>query len=99
MLYKPESEGIRKAKGRVMELLEICQQYQIPMFVSIAVDDDGNVTQYFNQMYSSKAHNILLSDDQIEKHVLVAGGFSVVPPRESLTLDMREMITDMGGID
>lgn len=99
MLYKPESEGISKAQEKVMELLEICQQYQIPMFVSIAADDDGNETQYFNQMYSSKAHNILLSDDQIEKHVLVAGGFSVVPPRESLTLDMGELITDMGGIN
>ena len=99
MLYRPENEGIKKAERKIMELLEICQQYQIPMFVSIAVNDDGNETQYFNQMYSAKAHNILLSDDQIEKHVLVAGGFSVVPPRESLTLDMGELITDMGGIN
>lgn len=99
MLYKPEKDGTKIAEEKIMELLEICQQYQIPMFVSIAADDDGNETQYFNQMYSAKANNILLSDDQIERHVLVAGGFSVVPPREALTLDMGELIAEMGGID
>lgn len=99
MLYNPENEGVKKAKDKIIELLEICQQYQIPMFVSIAADDDGNETTFFNQMYSARAHNILLSDDKIEKHVLVAGGFSAVPPREALTLDMGEIITDLGGIE
>ena len=99
MLYNPEKEGIKKAKEKAIELLEICQQYQIPMFVAMAEDDDGNETAFYNQMYSAKAHNILLSDDKIEKHVLIAGRFSAVPPLETLTLDMEELLTDLGGIE
>lgn len=99
MLYNPENEGVKKAKDKIIELLEICQQYQIPMFVAIAEDDDGNETKFYNQMYSARAHNILLTDDKIEKHVLIAGGFSAVPPRDALALDMGELLTDLGGIE
>lgn len=42
-------------------------------------------------MYSAKAHNIHLSNDLIEKHVLVANGFVPVPPREAVELNMENL--------
>ena len=46
-------------------------------------------------MHSAKAHNIHLSDDQISKHILIADGFSAVPPRESLEVEMDELLTGL----
>lgn len=99
MIYKPDNEGGNKAKVKVMELLEICQQYQIPMFTTLAISDNGLETEYFNQLYSAKAHNIFLGNDRIEKHVLIAGGFSAVPPREALELNMGSLMSELGGED
>ncbi|MCC2254576.1 hypothetical protein LKD70_09125 [Ruminococcus sp. CLA-AA-H200] len=75
------------------ELLLLCQKYRIPMFVTVVTDINNNgEPQYYNRMFSAKGHGISLSDDQIEKHVLVADGFKVVPPREHIELDMSEFL-------
>ncbi len=91
MTGEEKNEIIKK----IDELLELCQYRNVPMFVTVAMEDDGSTTTYYNRMHSAKSHNIHLSDDQISKHILIADGFSAVPPRESLEVEMDELLTGL----
>lgn len=73
-------------------LLKVCQQYQIPMFAAIAVENGNDGTKYNNIIYGAMAHNLYLADDHIERHALVANGFRVVPPRDEITFDMSDLL-------
>lgn len=86
-------ENVNAVKEKIDEVLELCQLYRIPMFVTIAEEDNADGTKYYNRMYSAKAHGIQLADDKIEKHVLIASGFSAVPPRDALELDMSAVLS------
>lgn len=77
---------------KLKELLEICQIHQIPMFATVAVENDDNHTVYDNITYSYPARNMELSDDQIIGHILISNGFHAVPPREDVTIDMSDII-------
>ncbi len=94
MNYSPQKSGLESVKKKVNELLELCQCNQIPMFVAIATGEKDGKTEYYNQMFGAKAHGISLNEDKIQKHILVSNGFSVVPPRDSLELDMSAVLTD-----
>ena len=89
MTMEEKNEIIKK----IDELLELCQYRNAPMFVTVAMDDDGNATTYHNRMYSAKAHNIKLSDDHIAKHMLIANGFAAVPPRENLEVEIGSILS------
>ncbi len=91
MTVEEKKEIIQK----VDELLELCQYRNAPMFVSVAMEDDGKTTLYHNRMHSAKAHNINLTDDQIVKHMLIADGFAAVPPRESFDVTMSDILTGL----
>lgn len=84
-------EEQKEITDKINELLELCQYRNAPMFVSVVLSDNGTLTEYHNRMYSAKAHNIHLSNDLIEKHVLVANGFVPVPPREAVELNMENL--------
>ncbi len=73
-------------------LLELCQIYHLPMFATVAVCNDDEKTEYKNIVYNPKSHAVNLTDDKIRKHILVSNGFDAVPARESLTLDMEEVL-------
>nr|WP_298060645.1 hypothetical protein [uncultured Blautia sp.] len=80
---------------KINELLELCQYRNTPMFVTVALSDDGKQTEYYSRMHSAKAHNINLSNDQIAKHILIANGFAAVPPRESMEIDTENLFRDL----
>lgn len=92
---KMKQEEKKEIMDKINELLELCQYRNAPMFVSVAMSDDGVQTEYYNRMHSAKAHNIRLSNDQIAKHILVANGFVAVPPRESVEIDTGELYRAM----
>lgn len=83
-------------KKEILEIIEqlqlACQQYRVPMFVSIVTGEVNGQTFYQNRMFSAMGHGINLSDDQIRKHILVADGFAVVPPRDHLELDIGSVM-------
>ena len=64
-------------------LLEICQIYNIPMYATVATKNTDEKTEYKSVILNPASHEIKLYDDQIRKNMLVANGFSVVPPREA----------------
>ena len=90
-----KQEELREITSKINELLELCQYRNVPMFVTIAVSDDGKKTEYYNRMHSAKAHNIKLSDDKISKHVLIANGFKAVPPREFVEIETSSLVCGM----
>ena len=53
-----KQEEKKEIMDKINELLELCQYRNAPMFVSVAMSDDGVQTEYYNRMHSAKAHNI-----------------------------------------
>ena len=90
-VFELSKSSQKELSGLMDKLLEFCQMNKVPMFCSVAVKNNEEVTEYMNTTYGSKSHIINLTDDQIRKHILVSNGFDAVPARESLTLDMEEV--------
>ena len=86
--YSLEKEVRKEIQKKITELLELCQIYKVPMYVSVAIENNESETKYKNTMYSAKVHDIRLRDDQIEKHILISNGFCAVPKRETVEIDM-----------
>lgn len=81
-----------EVERRLKSLLEICQIHHVPMFATVAVENTDTGTVYNNIVYGGKAHNINLNDDQIQRHILVANDFRVVPMRDAVEIDMNELV-------
>lgn len=77
---------------KMKELLRVCQILKIPMFACAAIENNKEGTVYNNITYGGLAHNVYLTDDQIQRHILVSNKFRVVPPRDEFTLDMTEVL-------
>ena len=78
-----ETEIIKK----VQELLRECNKEQIPVFISVAVKNDDEGTEYRNDMFASATNNIFLKDDFFPNFVNVTNGFRTVPPAKILEID------------
>lgn len=85
-----EQKAIVETKLR--ELLEICQVYEVPMFASVVTDNSEEETVYNNIVYGARVRGIILKNDQIQKHILIADGFDAVPKRENVTVDMKLLL-------
>lgn len=64
-------------ESRLKALLEICQIYHAPMYATVAIKNSEKDTIYNNIVYSATAHQIVLKNDRIRKHMLIAAGFPV----------------------
>lgn len=95
--FQIRDDVIHELKEKFRDIMEFCQMYKIPMFMSCCVEDGNDYTNYYNQMYSAKANNIHLYDDQIERHLLIANGFSAVPKREDIEIDMNMFMEEEYG--
>lgn len=60
-------------------LLEVCQICHAPMFAAIVDEYNGEHSICNNMVYSGQSHQIVLADDHIRKHILVAAGFEAIP--------------------
>lgn len=86
---KYAEEDINK---KLNELLELCQIYKIPMFASVALENDMSHTKYKNIMFGGVVHGINLKEDHIQNHILIANGFKAVPPREEIMMDFSSNV-------
>lgn len=89
--YKVDKQGQKEIEGRLKALLEVCQIYHVPMFASVAIENSEEETKYNNIVYSSQAHQVLLKNDTIRKHMLIANGFEAIPARDAVSFDMGEV--------
>lgn len=85
--FEMTNEQKIELEKKFRELLEICQINRTPFFATCAISNDDQQTKYMSVVYSAQSHSILLTDDRIRKHMLIAnGGFDVVPKREVIDL-------------
>ena len=82
--YKTTKQAEDAIVKKMNELLELCQIYKVPMFTSVALQNNEEETVYKNIMFGGKIHDIILKEDQIQNHILVANGFKAVPRREEI---------------
>ena len=68
-----------KIKDYVKKIMLMCDEYEIPMFMTFAVENTPNETVYVNEMRSAAACDALLTNDRLVKHALVMNDFEVVP--------------------
>jgi hypothetical protein len=89
--FKLDKQGQKEVESKLKSLLETCQIYHIPMFASVAIENNDKETKYNNIVYSSQAHQIVLQNDCIRKYMLIANGFEAVPARDAVSFDMEEV--------
>lgn len=89
--YQINEDVEKKLNAALDEVLSICQVNNFPVFISAAVANDKDRTEYKNLIYSSTAHFINLKDDKIRKYMLIANGFEAVPPREVVSFDLDDL--------
>lgn len=75
---------------KVQELLKVCNKEQIPAFISLAVKNDEEKTEYVNEMFPSATNNIFLKNDYFPNFVNVINGFRTVPPQKIVEIDFDE---------
>ena len=73
----------------VKEVLLLCDQNQIPAFITLAVSDDGKETTWHSEMISSMNADRELSNDLLPKFVNIFNGFEMVPYLDQKTIDME----------
>lgn len=89
--YNIDEETRSALTDAVNRVMYICQLNKLPAFVSIAVSNNENSTEYLNEVYSSTANYVNLTDDRVRKYMLIANGYEVVPPREIVNFDVNEL--------
>lgn len=71
-----------KIKNKVKDIEEICKVEKIPYFMTFAISNDNNKTEYATST-SGIDINAPLSDDKIVRHINVMNGFSTIPGTSS----------------
>lgn len=69
----------KNIKEVVQKLKLLCDREHLPMFLSIAVADDGEKTKYCNEMISAANAEVTLSDNLLPKFANVLNGFVTLP--------------------
>ena len=72
-----------RIKDYVKRILILCEEYQIPVFMTFALENTDTETVYETEMLSAAFEGKQLTDDKIAKHALVMNGFEVVPENMS----------------
>lgn len=90
--FELDKEKKNELNKRMTDLLEFCQGNKIPMFATVVISNSKEKTEYENIVYGNKSHDLELKDDRIRKHILVAKGFEAIPPRDSLTINLAEVL-------
>lgn len=88
--YDLDEATREKLDSAMLQILQICQINRLPMFISVAVKNNEEETEYKSYVYSSTSNYVNLTNDQIRKHMLIANNYEAVPPREIISIDMED---------
>lgn len=92
--YQLSLEEYEDIENAMCELLEFSQACHIPMFITAAVGNGPNGTEYIRYIYTAQAHNLVLADDRIRRHALIVRGFDAILPRDNLKGNIKKEITE-----
>lgn len=90
---------IQDVVSKLKLLKETAQMYNVPMYASVVVSNTDEDTKYQRAVNSAQSHAIYLTKDEIRKHMLVANGFDVLPPRNITVLDAENELLTFEGDD
>lgn len=77
----------------INNLLSYCRKKDIPIFLSIVIENSKEGTVYKNAVLSPGANNIVLKDDKIRQFILIANGsHEAVFKRDNLEIRMSDLI-------
>lgn len=86
-IFDKEKEFNDECKLLLDELVQKCRESQIPFFFSAAIKNDEEETIYINDGVMTGSSGIVLLNDQIKRHMAVAGGFIAVPKQREIVFD------------
>lgn len=93
-IYRLDDTSIKDIKQKVEGIVAMAKQNDTSAFVSVAVANTENDTEYITEYYVPKSQ-IRLKDNQIEKHVLISEkSFDAIPKRDAVSFDMEEVFGD-----
>lgn len=75
-IYDKTAEYNSEISEKVKELQKLCTMYAIPYFMSFAVKNSEDKTEYVNEMLSPAAQGIVLHKNNFPNFVNVTNGFS-----------------------
>ena len=78
-------------KDMVEEMRYICDMNHIPFFATFAVANDDKKTTYISEAVATGSREYNLTENRINKHLLINSGFIVEPPAQSLPMSMTEL--------
>lgn len=84
-------------REHVKKVLLLCEREGIPMFMTFALENTKNGTNYVVEMLSAASEGVTLKDDHIAKHALVVNGFELIPKKASLI--MKDVLEVEGADD
>lgn len=109
--FELSNNDLKKVEAALLKLKETCQMLNVPMFATVAVENNDEKTIYNSIVNGAGSHDMKLTNDQIRKHILIANQFeiikddtgeaSIVPPKDKKRLRMSstnktEKIDEMG---
>lgn len=87
-----KSEVKEKIHEHILALQELAQIHHIPLFFTIAVENNEEETVYDKGVLTSQSLGVRLTNDTIRKHLLVEAGYELIPPRENITVSMEDLL-------
>lgn len=71
-------------KGKLDEIVALCNINRIPFFYSACVANNENGAKYKSDAICASEKGIFMEEDKIAKHIAVCAGFDVIPHRSDL---------------
>ena len=78
-------------KDLVEEIRYICDMNHIPFFTTFAVGNNEKGTKYISEAVSTGSRNYTLTDNRINRHLLINSGFIVEPPAQAVPMEKSEL--------
>ncbi len=78
-------------KDLVEEIRFVCDMNHIPFFATFAVENDSKKTTYISEAVATGSRGYDLTDDRVNKHLLINTGFIVAPPAQAIPMASSEL--------
>lgn len=91
-VYDKEKEWKKYCEEPLRKIMQYCNIYQIPCFITAAIKNDENGTTYLNDGVMTGSTDVHLTEDHIKYHMMVAGGCRAVPTDNNEMIDMNALV-------
>lgn len=83
---------------RIQELIRVCNQLKIPIFISSCYKNTAKESTYFTDLSGSRSLGFFLKDDYFPDYINIQNGFKTVLPREEEEIPM-DIFAEMAQIE